>query len=279
MGGGKRNQPTQQLPNYSTSSRLMNMFSVLEDSDTEEELELVPEDSTYSSEGEVDVGDGLHGLDGDGVDGDGEEDEKEKEKEQEKEQENEIDQDESIVTEEESSEATNSFPKFRTWKTDDDINRFSTVKHNIFSSPFSRKKTSQYSSKDKVNGNEKDREREKEREKEKEKEKDSEEDGWVSIQVGSTQHPDSQTDIPYQQSQQNINSYTFPSLLSRGKSVSSDTDILEEQNALAWAEKVKLTLERAGQSRSEIKRTAVKSEDSNNTISFFRRSIVLDEKF
>ena len=67
MGGGKRNQPTQQLPDYSTSSRLMNMFSVLEDSDTEEELELVPEDSTYSSEGEVDVGDG---IDGDGLDDD-----------------------------------------------------------------------------------------------------------------------------------------------------------------------------------------------------------------
>jgi len=55
-------------------------------------------------------------------------------------------------------------------------------------------------------------------------------------------------------------------------------DISEEQNALAWAEKVKLTLERAGQNRSELKRTAAKSEDNSN-VSFFRRSIVLDENF
>jgi len=62
------------------------------------------------------------------------------------------------------------------------------------------------------------------------------------------------------------------SLLNRGN------DISEEQNALAWAEKVKLTLERAGQNRSELKRTAAKSEDNSN-VSFFRRSIVLDENF
>jgi hypothetical protein len=54
-------------------------------------------------------------------------------------------------------------------------------------------------------------------------------------------------------------------------------DVSEEQNALAWAEKVKMTLERAGQNRSDLKRVT-KSEDIAN-VSFFRRSIVLDENF
>lgn len=116
--------------------------------------------------------------------------------------------------------------------------RFSTVK-NIFSSPFSKKK------------------------------RRVKEEEWVSI-LGE-QGQQSQSQGVQEQSQSQDKGQDFSSLLNRN-------DISEEQNALAWAEKVKLTLERAGQNRSELKRTAAKSEDTTN-VSFFRRSIVLDENF
>lgn len=142
-------------------------------------------------------------------------------------------------------------PQFRVWKDD---SRFSSMKNNVFSSPFSRKKPRRF----------------------------TKEEEWTSIQVGTTptyspltQPSESQSDIP----QLNLTPSAFPSLLSRGASANSGADdVSEEQNALAWAEKVKQTLERAGQGRSEMKRSASKSDDGGN-LSFFRRSIVLDEKF
>jgi len=210
MGGGKK-QPTQQVI-YKTNTRLMNMFSVLAETDSEEEVEeeaVVEEvsDSSYSEE-------------------------------------------EAVPAPVESQS-----PQFRIWKDD---SRFSSMKNNVFSSPFSRKKPRRY----------------------------TKEEEWTSIQVGTagiisptysplTQPSESQNDVP----QLNLPPAVFPSLLSRGTSagVSAD-DVSEEQTALAWAEKVKQTLERAGQGRSEMKRASAKSDDGAN-ISFFRRSIVLDEKF
>ena len=117
--------------------------------------------------------------------------------------------------------------------------RFSTVK-NIFSSPFSKKK------------------------------RRVKEEEWVSI-LGEQGQGQGFQEQSQGQSQSQSQGQDFSSLLNRN-------DISEEQNALAWAEKVKLTLERAGQNRSELKRTAAKSEDTS-TVSFFRRSIVLDENF
>jgi hypothetical protein len=209
MGGGKK-QPTQQVI-YKTNTRLMNMFSVLAETDSEEEVveEAVVEevsDSSYSEEEVV------------------------------------------------PAPVESQSPQFRIWKDD---SRFSSMKNNVFSSPFSRKKPRRY----------------------------TKEEEWTSIQVGTagisptysplTQPSESQNDVP----QLNLPPAVFPSLLSRGTSagVSAD-DVSEEQTALAWAEKVKQTLERAGQGRSEMKRASAKSDDGGN-ISFFRRSIVLDEKF
>jgi hypothetical protein len=132
--------------------------------------------------------------------------------------------------------------QFRVWKSEE--SRFSTVK-NIFSSPFSKKK------------------------------RRVKEEEWVSILGEQGQQSQSQgfqeQSQGQSQSQSQDKGQDFSSLLNRN-------DISEEQNALAWAEKVKLTLERAGQNRSELKRTAAKSEDTSN-VSFFRRSIVLDENF
>ena len=129
--------------------------------------------------------------------------------------------------------------QFRVWKSEE--SRFSTVK-NIFSSPFSKKK------------------------------RRVKEEEWVSILGEQGQGQGFQEQSQGQgQSQSQSQGQDFSSLLNRN-------DISEEQNALAWAEKVKLTLERAGQNRSELKRTAAKSEDTSN-VSFFRRSIVLDENF
>lgn len=92
------------------------------------------------------------------------------------------------------------------------------------------------------------------------------EEEWVSILGEQGQGQGFQGESQSQDKGQD-----FSSLLNRN-------DVSEEQNALAWAEKVKLTLERAGQNRSELKRAAAKSEDTS-TVSFFRRSIVLDENF
>jgi len=203
MGGGRK-QPTQQVM-YTTNTRLMNMFSVLADTDSEEE---VPDSSDSDT----------------------------------------------VISETPSVRQIEQppSPQFRVWKDD---SRFSTMKNNIFSSPFSRKKPRRFT-------------------------KDEE---WTSIQIGTTptyspltQPSESQTDVP----QLNLTPGAFPSMLSRGTSAGvNDVDVSEEQNALAWAEKVKQTLERAGQGRSEMKRAAAKSDTSGNTISFFRRSIVLDENF
>lgn len=212
--GGGRKQPTQQAT-YSTNTRLMNMFSVLADTDSEEENESVVVSESESESSDSD----------------------------------------SVVSEELPTPAPAPVevpsPQFRVWKDD---SRFSSMKNNVFSSPFSRKKPRRF----------------------------TKEEEWTSIQVGTTptyspltQPSESQSDIP----QLNLTPSAFPSLLSRGASANSGADdVSEEQNALAWAEKVKQTLERAGQGRSEMKRSASKSDDGGN-LSFFRRSIVLDEKF
>jgi len=219
MGGGGKKNPTQQVF-YKSDTRLMSMFSVLAETDSEEEALPSQEQKEHVS---------------DSSDSD------------------------TVVSEVEAAPLPAEIPKeepspqFRVWKGDD--SRFSAMKNNIFSSPFSRKKPRRF----------------------------TREEEWTSIQVGTTptyspltQPSESQSDIP----QLNLTPSAFPSLLTRGTSAGvNDVDVSEEQSALAWAEKVKLTLERAGQGRSEMKRSASKPDTSANTISFFRRSIVLDEKF
>lgn len=216
MGGGRK-QPTQQDV-YKSNTRLMNMFSVLAETDSEEE-----ETDSESSDSDTSVEE-THRVE-------------------------EVQQTQEVQEIQEIHEVPS--PQFRVWKGDD--SRFSSIKNNVFSSPFSRKKPRRFAKED---------------------------EGWTSIQVGTTptyspltQPSESHTDIP----QLNLPPILFPSLLSRGISTGiSNGDGSEEQTALAWAEKVKLTLERAGQGRSEMKRTASKS-DTSGSISFFRRSIVLDE--
>jgi hypothetical protein len=211
MGGGKKNPAPQVV--YNSNTRLMNMFSVLAESDSEEDA---PQEQEIES------------SDSDTV----------------------ISEIEHVPLPSVKEQPPS--PQFRVWKGDD--SRFSAMKNNIFSSPFSRKKPRRF----------------------------TKEEEWTSIQVGTTptyspltQPSESQCDIP----QLNLTPTVFPSLLSRGVSEGGDVDVSEEKSALAWAEKVKQTLERAGQGRSEMKRTASKSDTSGNIISFFRRSIVLDEKF
>jgi hypothetical protein len=117
-------------------------------------------------------------------------------------------------------------PAFRVWK--NDVTRFSSDTNNIFSSPFSRKRNTK-----------------------------KEEDGWTSIESGPAMHsalgPLEQRPAP---STILDGSQEFPSMLQRG----------DVADALAWAEKVKNSLEKArtGQRRN---------------LSFFRRTVVLDEKF
>jgi hypothetical protein len=212
MGGGRK-QPTQQVA-YKTNTNLMNMFSVLAETDSEEEVlpvsQNVSDSETETSDSDTAVSEELPAP--------------------------------------ASAPAEVPSPQFRVWKDD---SRFSSIKNNVFSSPFSRKKPRRFAKED---------------------------EGWTSIQVGTTptyspltQPSESQSDIP----QLNLPPTVFPSLLNRG--IATDmSDGSEEQTALAWAEKVKLTLERAGQGRSEMKRAAAKPDLSGN-ISFFRRSIVLDE--
>lgn len=107
---------------------------------------------------------------------------------------------------------------FRVWK--NDVTRFSLDTNNIFSSPFSRKRTTK-----------------------------KEEDGWTSIESG----PASSALGPLEQGPSAASTQEFPSMLSRG----------DVADAYAWAEKVKTSLDKA----------------RHKKMSFFRRTVVLDEKF
>lgn len=71
-----------------------------------------------------------------------------------------------------------------------------------------------------------------------------EEDGWTSIESGISHISDAAAAMPTEE---------FPSMLNRG----------DVADALAWAEKVKTSLEKS----------------RHRKLSFFRRSVVLDEKF
>lgn len=226
MGGGGKKNPTQQVVPYKSNTRLMSMFSVLAETDSEDDTPALVSSPAEEKEKEAAVSE-VESSDNDTV--------------------------VSEAAPAKGQEQEPPSPQFRVWKGDD--SRFSAMKNNVFSSPFSRKKPRRF----------------------------TKEEEWTSIQVGTTptyspltQPSESQSDIP----QLNLTPSAFPSLLSRGASATiNDVDVSEEQSALAWAEKVKLTLERAGQGRSEMKRSASKPDTSGNTISFFRRSIVLDEKF
>lgn len=116
---------------------------------------------------------------------------------------------------------------FRVWK--NDVTRFSLDTNNIFSSPFSRKRTTK-----------------------------KEEDGWTSIESGSLATASSALgplEGPFATASSVMPASTqeFPSMLSRG----------DVADAYAWAEKVKTSLDKA----------------RHKKMSFFRRTVVLDEKF
>lgn len=116
--------------------------------------------------------------------------------------------------------------QFRVWK--NDVARFSSDTHNIFSSPFSRK--GRYKKEDA--------------------------DGWTSIESGST--------TENVQSTQGVQE--FPSMFNRGNEVA---------DALAWADKVKSSLEKVRQDKDL-------RYHRKERLSFFRseiRTIVLEEKF
>ena len=128
-------------------------------------------------------------------------------------------------------------PPFRVWS--DTPSRFKN--DHIFSSPFSRKKT-HWS-----------RPRFKE---------DSE--GWTSIQVSASASASAPEEAGARADTQDKAPTDFPSLLTRssgGEGNPSD----DHQSALAWAEKVKRSLERAENGRYESK------QFSETSISFFRK--------
>jgi len=110
---------------------------------------------------------------------------------------------------------------FRVWK--NDITRFSSDTNNIFSSPFSRKRTTK-----------------------------KEEDGWTSIESGPFSNG------PRTEGAGTATTQEFPSMLSRG-----DVDAKEWADAKAWAAVVNTSLDKA----------------RHRKMSFFRRNVVLDEKF
>jgi hypothetical protein len=122
--------------------------------------------------------------------------------------------------------------QFRIWK--NDVARFSSDTHNIFSSPFSRK--GRYKKEDA--------------------------DGWTSIESGcTTEHVQSTQGVHSTQGVQE-----FPSMFNRGNEVA---------DAIAWADKVKNSLEKVRQDK--YLRCHRKEK-----LSFFSspiRTIVLGEKF
>ena len=136
-------------------------------------------------------------------------------------------------------ESTQSSPPFRVWSLDDAEKRFKNDT-NIFSSPFSRKK-SWSKPRFKEDG-----------------------EGWVSIEVGKPsegqeQENEQEQDLPAME-EFSLAPQEFPSMLTRG----------DQETATLWAEKVKKSLDRAEKIRVEFKRGKDNSPDMGTRLSFFR---------
>jgi hypothetical protein len=134
-------------------------------------------------------------------------------------------------------ESTQSSPPFRVWSLDDAEKRFKNDT-NIFSSPFSRKK-SWSKPRFKEDG-----------------------EGWVSIEVGKPseeQEQEQEQDLPAME-EFSLAPQEFPSMLTRG----------DQETATLWAEKVKKSLDRAEKIRVEFKRGKDNSPDMGTRLSFFR---------
>ena len=153
-------------------------------------------------------------------------------------------------------------PAFRVWKADEGESRFTTEKNNIFSSPFSRKKVvwsrPRFRSEDSTSACEGDA---------------AGAEGWVSIEKGIRSTDDD--DLPaYAPPTPPLAAegdelpvvekppQEFPSLLKRGSGSLED-----QQNALAWAEKIKKNLDNAEKMR------AVNKKQKEGGLSFFKRGV------
>ena len=148
-------------------------------------------------------------------------------------------------------------PAFRVWKADEGESRFTTEKNNIFSSPFSRKKVAwsrpRFRSEDSTSS------------------ASACAEGWVSIEKGISCTDDDDLpayapltpkgeegdDIPVVAKPPQ----EFPSLLTRGS-----CNVEDQQNALAWAEKIKKNLDNAEKMRAVNKK-------QKEGLSFFKRGV------
>ena len=151
-------------------------------------------------------------------------------------------------------------PPFRVWKADEGESRFTTEKNNIFSSPFSRKKVAwsrpRFRSEDSTSAC---------------ASASASAEGWVSIEKGirSTDDdlPDYAPPTPKTEDGENLPisakpPQEFPSLLKRGSG-----SVEDQQNALAWAEKIKKNLDNAEKMR------AVNKKQKEGGLSFFKRGV------
>ena len=165
----------------------------------------------------------------------------------------------SAVEEKVDSSTQETSPAFRVWKSDEGESRFTTEKNNIFSSPFSRKKVvwsrPRFRSEDSACVG------------------DAESaEAWVSIEKGLRSTDDD--DLPaYAPPTPPIAAegddlpasakppQEFPSLLKRGSG-----SVEDQQNALAWAEKIKKNLDNAEKMRAVNKK-------QKEGLSFFKRGV------
>jgi len=153
-------------------------------------------------------------------------------------------------------------PAFRVWKADEGESRFTTEKNNIFSSPFSRKKVvwsrPRFRSEDSTSACEGDA---------------AGAEGWVSIEKGIRSTDDDDLPAyapptpPLAAEGEELPAVEkppqeFPSLLKRGSG-----SVEDQQNALAWAEKIKKNLDNAEKMRS------VNKKQKEGGLSFFKRDV------
>jgi hypothetical protein len=154
-------------------------------------------------------------------------------------------------------------PAFRVWKADEGESRFTTEKNNIFSSPFSRKKVAwsrpRFRSEDSTSAPSS------------LAAPSASAEGWVSIEKGISCTDDDDLpayapltpkgeegdDIPVVAKPPQ----EFPSLLTRGS-----CNVEDQQNALAWAEKIKKNLDNAEKMRAVNKK-------QKEGLSFFKRGV------
>jgi hypothetical protein len=164
-------------------------------------------------------------------------------------------------------------PPFRVWKADEGESRFTTEKNNIFSSPFSRKKVAwsrpRFRSEDSTSAPSSLAV----------PSASASAEGWVSIEKGirSTEDDDLPDYAPPTPSASEDAEdapvsakppQEFPSLLKRGSG-----SVEDQQNALAWAEKIKKNLDNAEKMRAVNKKQKEDSSRFHSGLSFFKRGV------